>query len=115
MACKTDAESRENIHTCVADDQFELLFLNHETKEAIYLGYDMGLTASEFRLLFALYESKRTCTAEELLALLSCKKPLARGNVAVHVCNINKKARWIGGRNLILGEDHQGYRLTEHL
>ena len=93
----------------------DLLAINESTKEVYYLGYEMELTVTEFRILWALYNSDATVSLAELQKSIDDTKQADRKSIAVHVCHINKKAEAIGGRKIILNKCKAGYRLTEYL
>jgi DNA-binding winged helix-turn-helix (wHTH) protein len=54
-------------------------------------------------------------STEEIVSKVFRGKEINEGNVAVHVCNINKKARAIGGRNIIVSDYGKGYRIAEFI
>ena len=76
----------------------QIRFLSIE-KDITFLGLDLDLTPSESRLLRAIAENKRM-SIDELIGLLNVG--VSRGNVAVHINAINRKAERIGGRKLVL-------------
>lgn len=79
-------------------------FLNIE-KNGIYLiGYPIKLSPTERILLCEIAESKGA-TIDTLLSLLS--SGVSRGNVAVHINSINRKAEAISGRRLVLFENEK--------
>lgn len=74
-------------------------YLNINDNEVYLIGYKLKLSPTERTLLCAITESK-SASIEELLPLLS--DGVSRGNIAVHINSINKKAENISGRKLIL-------------
>lgn len=94
----------------------ELLAINKENNSVLYLGYTLALSPTEFSVLCAIAESERPLRRSELLRVLPSKnEALTSGNVSVHVSNINRKAKIIGGRTLILHSRSLGYSLSEFL
>ena len=79
---------------------FNYLIINDN--EVYLIGYKLKLSPTERIILCAIAENKNA-TIEELLPLLS--NGVSRGNIAVHINSINKKAYNISGRKLILFED----------
>lgn len=77
-------------------------FLSVTEKEAHLIGYKLKLSPTERLLLSKIAESK-SASIDELLALLS--SGISRGNIAVHINSVNKKADAISGRRLILFEN----------
>ena len=67
---------------------------------AYLLGYELALTPSERTILLAVADGGKT--ASELHSLTLRLRRTAVGTVVTHICAINKKARDIGGRRLIL-------------
>ena len=73
------------------------------TKDSAYLiGYKLKLSPTERAILYDITE-KGGASIDELLPLLS--EGVSRGNIAVHVNSINKKADTISGRKLVLFEN----------
>ena len=68
-------------------------------KQITFLGLDPELTPSEAKLLRAIAENGRM-SIDELIKLLNAG--VSRGNVAVHINAINRKAERIGGRKLVV-------------
>ena len=77
-------------------------FLNIENGEAYLIGYKLKLSPTERTLLYEIAD-KKSASIDELLALLD--EGVSRGNVAVHVNSINRKADAISGRRLVLFEN----------
>ena len=76
-----------------------LHYLNITPDECFLIGYKLKLTPTERSILFEI-ASKESATIDELLPLLS--DGVSRGNIAVHINAINKKANAISGRRLVL-------------
>ena len=76
--------------------QVKFLVIDDEVR---LLGLPLKLTPSEKRLLVAIAEHG-SISIEELMTLLNTG--VSRGNVAVHINSINRKAEHIGNRKLIL-------------
>lgn len=86
-------------------------FLNINGKEVYLIGYPLKLSPTERRLLYAIADSKGK-TVDELLSLLA--DGVSRGNVAVHINSINKKAIAVSSRRLILFQDEK-YVINEFM
>ncbi len=95
--------------------QNELLIIDKESETVIYLGYPLKLTKREFAVLNLIIDHKEGISSQELLAFISPKKNIGIGNIAVQVFNINKKAKKIGGRNIIIERRADGYMLAQNL
>jgi len=95
--------------------QNELLLIDKESETVIYLGYPLKLTKREFAILNLIIDHKEGIFSQELLAFISPKKNIGIGNIAVQVFNINKKAKKIGGRNIIIERRADGYMLAQNL
>lgn len=77
-------------------------FLNI-TKDDVYLiGYKLKLSPTERAILYEIAD-KSGASIDELLPLLS--SGVSRGNIAVHINSINKKADAVSGRRLVLFEN----------
>ena len=88
------------------------LRVGESRNEVYYLGYRLKLTPSEYKLLFAIADSTRLNT-EELSSVLGLSSR-QKGNVAVHICSLNRKAHIIGQRKLVLCENSE-YYLNENM
>ena len=95
--------------------QNDLLIIDREAESVVYLGYPLRLTKREFAVLKIIVDCKDGISSQDILAELSPKRDIKRGNVAVQVFNINKKAKMIGGRSIIVERRADGYMLTEEL
>lgn len=85
----------------------EILKIGKDRESVYFLGYKLGLTPIEYRIIAAVDECERIGTAS-LMEKLGMREQQC-GNVAVHICTINKKVRAIGGRKLILYADGKYY------
>jgi DNA-binding response OmpR family regulator len=95
--------------------QNELLVIDKVSESIIYLGYPLKLTKREFTVLDLIIDHKDGISSRDLLAAISPKKNIGIGNIAVQVFNINKKAKEIGGRNIIVESRADGYMLVADL
>ena len=86
----------------------QIRFLTVDQKEAFLLGHRLKLSSTEQKLLYAIAQGGRS-GVDDMLPLLS--EGVGRGNVAVHINSINKKAEKISGRKLIIYEASQ-YKLN---
>ncbi len=86
----------------------QVRFLTVDRNETFLLGYRLKLSSTEQKLLYEIAQGGRS-GVEDLLPLLNAG--VGRGNVAVHINSINKKAENISGRKLIIHEDSQ-YKLN---
>ncbi|MBE6684760.1 MAG: hypothetical protein E7592_03830 [Ruminococcaceae bacterium] len=93
----------------------ELLLIDKATETVIYLGYPLKLTKREFAVFNLIADHKDGISSRELLSAISPNKDIGLGNVSVQVFNINKKAKKIGGRNVIVECRPDGYMLTKDL
>ncbi|MBE6596260.1 MAG: hypothetical protein E7641_01180 [Ruminococcaceae bacterium] len=88
------------------------LLFDESKKKVYYLRYDMKLTEREYDVLDAISLLGRAGTDEIIEHCGLSDK--SRGNVAVHICSLNRKADIIGERRLILYADHK-YFLNEKM
>ncbi len=99
------------------------LCLRGEEEDITYLGYPLLLSPDERRLLAHLcsavagrenYAALHTPTDTLRAALADDPAaPPSADHISVLVARINRKARDIGGRRLIIGAHHKGYCLNE--
>lgn len=73
-------------------------FLNIRDDGIFLIGYRLKLSPTE-RLILCKIAENEGATIDELLPLLS--SGVSRGNIAVHINSINKKARALSNRPLI--------------
>jgi DNA-binding response OmpR family regulator len=100
----------------VSVDQGLLKISTTETA-AFLLGYPLRLTKSEYKilLLLASYPEKAFQSADIVRLAFPFSPDVSKNHLAVHVCNINKKAEKISGRKLIVNPHKNGYTLNFHL
>lgn len=85
-------------------------------EETLYMGYPLPLTPTEHRILRCLlYRAPKLTSADDLMMLCFPEGRQRIANLAVHVRNINQKARRIDPRPLIESVYGKGYRLREWL
>ena len=77
-------------------------FLNITNDEVYLIGYRLKLSPTERAILYEIAD-KGSASIDELLPLLS--SGVSRGNIAVHINSINKKADGVSGRRLVLFEN----------
>ena len=77
-------------------------YLNITEKEAYLIGYKLKLSPTERAILLEIAD-KNGASIEDLLPLLS--EGVSRGNIAVHINSINKKAIAVSARKLVLFEN----------
>ncbi len=84
-------------------------YIGIEERDVRYLGYSLGLTPREYRILRALLEAEGSLLRCEICRLAGTDGELKEKSVAVHICAINKKAAIIGGRRLVECSKRDGY------
>ena len=77
-------------------------YLDITSKEAYLIGYKLKLSPTERAILLEIAQNAGA-TIDELMPLLS--DGVRRGNIAVHINAINKKAFGVSGRRLVLFEN----------
>lgn len=77
-------------------------FLNVTKDECFLIGYKLKLSPTERAILLEI-ATKKSASIDELLPLLSTG--VSRGNIAVHINSINKKAYAVSSRKLVLFEN----------
>ncbi len=93
---------------------YKHLFLDVDAKSAIYLGYPMEITQTEYGVLYALVSKPRAPLSPEEICRISSLN-LSKENVSFHVSRINAKAKCIGNRALIKNMSKTGYFLNEEM
>ncbi len=88
---------------------FVKLRLNDDGRSALVLGYRVELTAAEYEILRILSSSEAAIHKSDICRQVEIKE----NGLAVHIANINKKARPITGRRLIEGNRKAEYRISE--
>ena len=84
-------------------------YIDEERGDAVLLGYEMRLTKAEFAILKYIGECDGYVSAQEITENVSAGRALTVGSVAVHVCNLNKKATNICARPIIKVRRFKGY------
>ena len=83
----------------------QIKFLIIEEEETVYLlGFELKLTKTEYKLLCSIANGEKA-SPEELLGLLRENAKLE--NIYAHINAINKKAKAISGRKLIVFGQHK--------
>ena len=77
-------------------------YLDITSKEAYLIGYKLKLSPTERAILLEIAQNAGAAI-DELMPLLS--DGVSRGNIAVHINAINKKAFSVSGRRLVLFEN----------
>lgn len=89
-------------------------YIDNERGYAVLLGYIMNLTKSEFAILKYISERDGYVSSQEIGEKVVEGRVLTVESVAVHVCNVNKKANKICGRNLISFQRFKGYCIKKN-
>ena len=82
----------------------QVRFLTIERDAIFLLGYELKLSPTERKLLCCVAEGGRSDV--DTMAKNLCND-VSRGNVAVHISAINRKAKKLSGRKLIIYENGQ--------
>ena len=90
---------------------YKHLFVDGSADDVLLLGYRLELTPAERKIVTLIAENGRIGTGGLCSALGG---NITRGNVAVHICSINKKAAEISGRKLI-GFGSRCYYFNEYM
>ena len=77
-------------------------YLDITSKETYLIGYKLKLSPTERAILLEIAQNTGA-SIDELMPLLS--DGVSRGNIAVHINAINKKAFSVSGRRLVLFEN----------
>lgn len=93
------------------------LHIDRAAGEVIYLGYRLKLSKREFMILARIADkSDEVLGTRELYEdLFAGEKEMILKNITVHIFNINRKAREIGGRTLIEFSRSDGYKISDAL
>ncbi len=98
----------ENLRYC-------FLHIGNDRSDVRLAGYRFPLTFTEYRILRIITEHTVAqdggATVDTIFSSLG-DRDIQRGNVPVHICSLNKKARSISGRKLVLYE-HGHYYLND--
>lgn len=90
-----------------------ILYNDTQNSRVIYLGYDMKLSKKEYMIFSYVYQSESFVSADEIIENCYPDKKPRRGDIAAHICHINRKAYNIGGRALIISKYSVGYKITD--
>ena len=91
-----------------------VLYNDEQNKRVIYLGYDMKLSKTEYAIFDCIYKSgENFISAGQIIHNCYTDKKPGTGDVAAHICHINKKADNIGYRPLIISKYGVGYKITD--
>lgn len=95
----------------------KILKITPDRKESLLLGYKLSLTKNEHKILNLLskYPQKSFSQDEILFLAFPFDERFSKNQIAVHICNVNKKARMISGRKLILNPHKKGYIINSQL
>ena len=90
------------------------LRLYPDTREVVFLCYKMHVTETEYEILKAMLSTrKKWFCAKDISAMLGGK--ISEQSIANHICNINSKAKHLGGRKLIKNMVQKGYFFNEEM
>ena len=90
------------------------LYVGSTKSNVFYLGYPLSLTDTEFAILRILTLCcGNTLSPTEILH--RCALSSSVRSVSLHIHNINRKAREIGGRNLVKNHKNKGYFLNDEM
>ena len=82
----------------------QIRFLVIDSETVYLLGIELKLTKTEYKLLYSIANGEKS-SPDELLSLLRENAKLE--NVYAHINSINKKAKAISGRKLIVFGQHK--------
>ncbi|MBE6548344.1 MAG: hypothetical protein E7667_05670 [Ruminococcaceae bacterium] len=92
----------------------QVLYNDTATRRIIYCGYDMKLSRIEYKIFCCIWENgKEYISADQIIQKCYVGKKPQKGDIAAHICHINRKSRNIE-RVLIVSKYGVGYRLTDH-
>ena len=90
------------------------LYVGSTKSNVFYLGYPLSLTDTEFAILRILTIScGNTLSPTEISNY--CALSGSEKSITLHIHNINRKARDIGGRNLVKNTKNEGYFLNDEM
>ena len=95
-------------------DVFPYLAVNTQMCKIRFLGYILPLTRVEFEILRALAFSDGALDRRAIVDCASENIKISPRSISVHICSINKKARDIGGRNLVVMLRDKGYLFEKY-
>ena len=95
----------------------DFLHIDRDGGKVFYLGYHLELSKREFTILARIAEKSDEVlgTRELYEELFAGEKEMILKNITVHIFNINRKAREIGGRTLIEFSRAGGYKISDTL
>ena len=91
------------------------LSIDEKERTVRYLGYIMPLTSGEFEVLRAVALAKAELDKKGIVKAVCDDVKLSELSVAAHICSINKKARELGGKNLVAMRRKKGYFMENGL
>ncbi len=96
---------------------FGALKLGGTRREAYLLNSPLALSESEYRILMFLAMHTDVPLTEDMILSFCFAESyrMVTSNVRVHISNINRKARAIGGRRLVSFVHNKGYMLNENM
>ncbi len=94
-------------------DNKDLFYLYGDGKTAFLLGYKLVLTNTEYLILSVVSSSESPISRSEIENACFENLGTGRTTVAVHISNINKKARRISGRRLVVTDKKGDYMISE--
>ena len=97
-----------------AMNDFSKLKILPLNRSAALLGYPLKLTPNEYRILILLLsDPSRPFSTDDISRFaFSLDQNASKNQIAVHICNINKKASLISGRALIINPNRSGYLIN---
>ena len=81
----------------------------------IILGYKVKLTRTEYDILKLVWESNGYVTSERIIEKCLAHKDVTRGDVAIHIHNLNKRIEGITARKLVVGVRRKGYKIVDNI
>lgn len=101
------------------DKRLPYLQINTDSKQAIYLGYVLPLTPSEYEVLSAVFYIDDFCDKEKIKSIIDENNTkdtkISLSAIPVHIFSINKKSILAGGRKLIENIKKQGYIINPYM
>ncbi len=96
-------------------DNSDLFYLYGDGETAFLLGYKLCLTRTEYLILSALVSSEAPLSKNELENTCFEELGTGRSTIAVHIFNINKKAKSISGRRLVVTDKDAKYLISREI
>ncbi|MBQ8207787.1 MAG: winged helix-turn-helix transcriptional regulator [Clostridia bacterium] len=96
---------------------YKHLRLGNDRHSALYLGYPLELSPAEYRILLYLCGcGDKTVSVDNILGSCFAESyRMVETNIRSHISDINRKAKALGGRRLILSVRGEGYRLNRYM